>query len=68
MGKDGRDAVRLTATFTRAQAAELDRMAKREGVSVAWLIRRATERFIDDARGGPMLPLSEPGGQTRGAA
>lgn len=67
MGKDGRDAVRLTATFTRAQAAELERLAKREGVAVAWLIRRATERFIEDARGGPMLPLGEPGGHNRAA-
>lgn len=68
MGKDGRDAVRLTATFTRAQGAELERLAKREGVSVSWLIRRATEKFIEDARGGPMLPFGEPGGQNRDAA
>lgn len=57
MGKDGRDAVRVTTTFTRQQHAELERIAKQNGVKVAWLVRRAAERLIEQANGGPQLPL-----------
>ncbi len=57
MGKDGRDAVRVTTTLTRQQHAELERLAKQHGVKVAWLLRRATERLIEQANGGAMLPL-----------
>ena len=57
MGKDGRDAERVTTTLSRAQKLELDRLAEREGVKVAWLVRRAVELYLDSARGGPMLPL-----------
>ncbi|KIG02635.1 CopG/DNA-binding domain-containing protein [Burkholderia sp. MR1] len=61
MGKDGRDAVRVTTTFTRHQHAELERIAKQNGVAVAWLVRRATERFIEQTNGG-QLPLNlQPG-------
>jgi hypothetical protein len=57
VGKDGRDAWRVTTTLTRAQKAELDRIASIEGVKVAWLVRRAVERLIEQANGGPLLPL-----------
>lgn len=57
MGKDGRDAERVTTTLLRAQKAELERVAKREGVTVAWLVRRAVERLIERANGGPLPPL-----------
>lgn len=57
MGKDGRDAVRVTTTLTRQQHAELERLAKQNGVKVAWLVRRATERLIEQANGGALLPL-----------
>ncbi len=57
VGKDGRDAERVTTTFTRTQKAELDRLAKAHGVKVAWLVRRAVERFLEEAAGGPLLPL-----------
>lgn len=57
MGKDGRDAARVTTTLTRGQKVELDRIAKRQGVKAAWLVRRAVERLIEQANGGPMLPL-----------
>jgi len=57
VGKDGRDAERVTTTLSRAQKTELDRIAKREGVTVAWLIRRAVERLVEQANGGPLLPL-----------
>lgn len=63
MGKDGRDAERVTTTLTRRQKAELERLAKTQGVKVAWLIRRAVERYLDDAAGGPMLPLDLEGGE-----
>jgi hypothetical protein len=57
MGADGRNAVRVTTTLTRKQHAELERLAHQNGVKVAWLVRRSVERFIEQANGGPMLPL-----------
>ncbi len=63
MGKDGRDAERVTTTLSKRQKAELDRLAKAQGVKVAWLIRRAVEQYLDDAAGGPMLPLNVKGGE-----
>lgn len=57
LGKDGRDAERVTTTLSKRQKAELERLAKAEGVKVAWLVRRAVERFLEQASGGPMLPL-----------
>lgn len=63
MGKDGRDAERVTTTLTRAQKLELDRVALREGVKVAWLVRRAVERLLDEASGGRLLPLDFGGGR-----
>ena len=57
VGKDGQDAQRVTTTLTRRQKAELDRIAKAQGVKVAWLVRRAVERLLEEASGGPMLPF-----------
>lgn len=57
MGKDGKDAERVTTTLSRAQKNQLDRLAERQGVKVAWLVRKAVERFLDEANGGPELPL-----------
>ena len=58
MGKDGRDAVRVTTTLTREQHAELERLAQQHGVKVAWLLRRATERLIEQASDGSSFPLN----------
>lgn len=57
LGKDGKDAERVTTTLSRAQKLQLDLIAEREGVKVAWLVRRAVERFLDEANGGPQLPF-----------
>jgi hypothetical protein len=57
VGKDGKDAERVTTTLSKHHKAELDRLAKAQGVKVAWLVRRAVERFIEDSSGGPLLPL-----------
>lgn len=63
MGKDGRDAERVTTTLSRKQKAELDRLAKKQGVKVAWLVRRAVEKLLEESAGGPMLPLDLEGGE-----
>lgn len=63
VGKDGRDAERVTTTLSRKQKAELDRLAKTRGVKVAWLVRRAVEKLLEEAAGGPMLPLDLEGGE-----
>lgn len=65
MGKDGHDAKRVTTTLSRAQKTELERIAKREGVTVAWLVRRAVERLVEQANGGPLLPLDLGNGNAR---
>ncbi|WP_350085034.1 ribbon-helix-helix domain-containing protein [Thalassobaculum sp.] len=59
LGKDGRDARRLTTTVSRDQAERLEEIAERNGVSVSWLLRRAAERLIEEADGGPLLPFLE---------
>jgi metal-responsive CopG/Arc/MetJ family transcriptional regulator len=60
MGKDGRNAHRVSVTFTREQYSELERIAKKNGASLSWVVRRAGERLIVEENGGPMLPLGEP--------
>lgn len=57
LGKDGKDALRVTTTLPRALKVELDNLADRQGVKTAWIVRRAVEQYLDDARGGPLLPL-----------
>lgn len=57
MGKDGPDAWRVTTTLSLRQRDELERLANENGVKVAWLIRRAVERMLDEAQGEPVLPL-----------
>lgn len=56
MGKDGRDAERVTTTLSRAQKAELEELAQKQGVKVAWLVRRAVERLLEQAKRHPDLP------------
>lgn len=57
MGKDGKDAIRVTTTLTKKQHAAVERLAKQHGVKMAWLIRRAVEVYVERAEGGPLLPL-----------
>lgn len=57
MGKDGKDSRRLTTTFSLEQIDSLNHISERNGVSVPWLIRRAVDRLIEEAEGGPLLPL-----------
>lgn len=59
MGKDGKNAKRITTTFTKQQHEALLMIAKRNGVDVSWLIRRAVDRLIEEAEGGPLLPLDQ---------
>lgn len=65
MGKDGRDAERVTTTLTRSQKRELDLLAERQGVKVAWLVRRSIEAYLNEVRGGPMLPFEIDGGHAQ---
>ena len=57
MGKDGKDAKRVTTSLTKDQNEALERLAKKHRVKKAWLIRRAVERLIEHAEGGPLLPF-----------
>ena len=67
MGKDGKDAERITTTFSKVQTSSLRRLAARENVAVPWLIRRAVDRLIEELDGGPMLPFDQPGGRGHAA-
>jgi predicted DNA-binding ribbon-helix-helix protein len=44
---------RVTVTLPRRQLNELEVIASREDVSVAWLVRRAVDKLL---REGPVLP------------
>jgi hypothetical protein len=55
MGRDGADARRVTTTLSADRKGELERLAKREGVKEAWIVRRALERYLDQIAGGSIL-------------
>jgi uncharacterized protein YdbL (DUF1318 family) len=57
MGKDGKDSVRVTTTLTHAQHESIAHIANQNHVKVAWVVRQAVERLIEQAEGGPLLPL-----------
>jgi hypothetical protein len=57
MGKDGKNAARITTTLSRQQHAALEQLAKKNGISVSWLVRKAVDMLIEYAQGGPFLPL-----------
>jgi hypothetical protein len=57
MGKYRKDAGRVTTTLSRSQKLQLYRPMVREGVKIASLVRRAVERFLDQANSGPQLPF-----------
>ena len=63
MSTPGRDAERVTTTLMRRQKAEVDRLAKAQGVKLAWLVRRAVERFWEQDAGEPLLPRDLNGGE-----
>lgn len=48
MGRDGMNARRVTTTLTSERKAQLERLADREGVSEAWVVRRALEKYLDE--------------------
>ena len=63
MSVEDRYTARVTVNMTPTQAAELKRIARKMHVSHSWLIRRSLERTIEEADGGPLLPLTIAGGR-----
>ncbi len=57
MGNSAPDAYRVTTTLSQEQRRELENLAKKHDVKVAWIIRRAVERLIAQMEADPMLPL-----------
>lgn len=55
MGVDGADARRVTTTLSVSRKSQLERLAKREGVKEAWILRRAVERYLDEVGGGSVV-------------
>ena len=64
MGKDGQNAVRITTTLSRRQHAQLELLAQGHSVKIAWLVRFATQRLLDEANKGTS-PLDFGGGADR---
>lgn len=46
---------RVTVTLPRRQLDALQAIALREGISVAWLVRKAVEKLL---REGPAIPIT----------
>ena len=66
MGKDGVDAKRVTTTLTVSRKIALERLAVREGVTEAWIVRRALERYLDEVGDGPVLVVERGAVRARG--
>lgn len=54
VGKDGRDAVRLTTTLSRRQYNQLQKLSEKHEVKLAWLVRYATQQLLRDAEKGTL--------------
>lgn len=57
MGADGKNAKRITVTFNKDQHQALLRIAAAHDLDVAWLVRRAVDRFVEEVDGDPSSPL-----------
>ncbi len=57
LGKDGQDTHRVSVTLSKATHAELERLARKHGMKISWIVRRAAEQFVERENGGPTLPL-----------
>jgi predicted DNA-binding ribbon-helix-helix protein len=57
------DVKRVTVTLPRRQLDSLTAIAAREDVSLAWLVRKAVDRFLRD---GPEIPVAEPPKRSKG--
>ncbi|MDR3579216.1 MAG: ribbon-helix-helix domain-containing protein [Oryzomonas sp.] len=57
MGKDGKNSGRVSITLSKQQHARLKELADKNDVAMSWLARKAIVRFIEEADGGPLLPL-----------
>ena len=53
----GTDVKRVTVTLPRRQLESLTEIAAREDVSLAWLVRKAVDRFL---RNGLDIPVADP--------
>ena len=66
MGRDGVDAKRVTTTLSGSRKNALERLAGREGVTEAWIVRRALERYLDEVGDGPVLVVERGAARARG--
>ena len=57
MGRDGADAKRVTTTLSITRKSQLERLARREGVKEAWIVRRALEKYLDEVDQGSVITL-----------
>lgn len=54
-----KETVRITATLLNDQHERLEKLAKKNKVSVAWIVRRAVDRLIKEIDDGLKLPFEE---------
>lgn len=56
-GRARKDTIRITATLSCEQHEALVEWAGKKKVSVAWMIREAVDKLVEDMDGGPRLPF-----------
>lgn len=55
MGKDGKNAARLTTTLTQQQYRALEKLGQKYDVKMAWILRKAVERLLEQENAGRAL-------------
>lgn len=67
MGKDGKNAARLTTTLTQQQYRALESLGQKYDVKMAWLLRKAVERLIEQEESErSLVPSDLQGGNKNG--
>ena len=67
MGKDGKNAIRLTTTLTKQQHKALEKLAQKYDVKLAWLVRKSVERLLEqEVQNQPLMPADLQGGRRNG--
>lgn len=67
MGKDGKNAARLTTTLTQQQYRALEKLGQKYDVKMARLLRRAVERLLEQETNGRSLVPTDLRGSNKNA-
>lgn len=56
---DTKGSIRVSATLPSNHYEALVSLAEKKKVSLAWLVRHAVEKLLEEADGGPRLPFDQ---------